>query len=84
MVSEPSHLDRTIFNFGQLLCLDNERGSVYIHETTPYANRDDVEVGAKECKYHKASSEKHKTFQVCNRKFCLRAYKGGSLCLISN
>ncbi|KIN04430.1 hypothetical protein OIDMADRAFT_50290 [Oidiodendron maius Zn] len=48
-------------------CNDNERDSVYIHETTPYARRDDIEISAKECKTHKAASDKHKSFQVCNR-----------------
>jgi hypothetical protein len=57
------------------LHLDNERGSLYIHETTPYASRDDVEVAAKECKTHRAASETHKTFQVCNRK--LNSRRGG-------
>jgi hypothetical protein len=51
------------------LCSDNERGSVYIHETTPYARRDDIEIAPRECKTHKATSDKHKSFQVCNRMF---------------
>ena len=73
MVSRVNLFSRTSSN-SVALPLDNEHGSVYIHETTPYASRDDVEVAPKECKHHRVASDKHKTFQVCNRKFNPRTY----------
>lgn len=48
--------------------LENDRGTIYIHETTPYANRDDVELNPRECKTHNSPGDKHRSFQVCNRK----------------
>jgi hypothetical protein len=60
--------ERYTYSYLTISHSENDRGTIYIHETTPYANRDDVELNPRECKTHNSPGDKHKSFQICNRK----------------